>query len=263
MPFAQYFGLQAFYLSGLVVNGSVLSLLLNGSIVGIHFNTLISRVRRAWLTKFDSPRTTMRSFFLHMGLALSNFLCLVVDGVSGHPSPELIMLLFALTAKQQDSHTLAENMDTRMSSDPMGFQHVGMDGILRLFNQAGEVVGYSLLTRGQLLKELANSPLSVEEKEELTRQWSNIATSQVSSRQIYEPPHYLLPPRLVDPEAFRLQHEKRELQPPRTSVPRGLREKPNHCTELDCLKTSDCLPHNCPLCKFFGRHPVGRCVTHI
>ncbi|OAX76855.1 hypothetical protein ACJ72_08852, partial [Emergomyces africanus] len=84
-----------------------------------------------------------------------------------------------------------------------------------------------------MLAEVAASPLTDQEKEDLLHQWSDVDGSLVSLEQILHPSPDLLPYILANPDGFSLKHGPWPQTPKRT-VPRALRRIPGYCEKTRC-----------------------------
>ncbi|OJD10245.1 hypothetical protein AJ78_08669, partial [Emergomyces pasteurianus Ep9510] len=158
------------------------------------------------------------------------------------------------------SSALAENKDKRtLYGNEMSFEHIGNDGISRIFNEAGEVVGYTRLTRDQLLAEVATSPLTEQEKKHQIQLWNKIDSSQVSIQQIYHPSEDLLPPMMADSEGSSLELEISKQQIANVLVPRTPRGWQDRCKKIRCVSSSACWEEKCFACKKVGRNILGYC----
>ncbi|KAG5294060.1 F-box domain-containing protein [Histoplasma capsulatum G186AR] len=158
-----------------------------------------------------------------------------------------------------DYHGLPENMRTKSAE----FHHIGNDGILRVFNEAGEVIDYAHPSIDELKTMIEISPLSPEERHSMLNVWSGMDNVQISMEQIWQPPRDLLPLKLADPEAFAREVKNRKQQPARyqSSKPNPLlqREAPGRCQEVGCHKSELCWYSRCTYCLFVGASILGTC----
>ncbi|PGH36556.1 hypothetical protein GX50_00593 [[Emmonsia] crescens] len=148
-----------------------------------------------------------------------------------------------------DVNALAESMPT----DPNGFQHIGDDGVMRSFNEAGQVMGYARVNRDGLLGFIADrkSILTPEEKAHLTELWSAVDSSQVNTEQIWQPSKELLP--------AVLKQQLVDKSPVKPSA--GLQKRrPLYCKRFSCRYNTDCKTVGCLTCTHVGRLEVGSCT---
>ncbi|KKZ64390.1 hypothetical protein EMCG_09629 [[Emmonsia] crescens] len=206
----------------------------------------------------------MQFSFLSLLLALGFGLCVVGGGagVLGHEPQSNDNV--NNNENQVDLRGLAEN--ARLPNDPKGFNHIGDDGILRSFNEEGEVIGYTRLTHDQLLDIIETSPWSPGKKEYLAQQWSAADSPQVSMEQIWQPPKGLLPLRFAEPERFRLKREQQQQQQQQQQSAKSptvslmLKPLPEWCKRHMCYRHEECKFLGCFHCMFYSQLPYGDCI---
>ncbi|KKZ62304.1 hypothetical protein EMCG_03276 [[Emmonsia] crescens] len=159
-----------------------------------------------------------------------------------------------------DFKVIAESLS--MPDDLNGFHHIGDDGVMRVFNEAGKVVDYAPLTRDQLLDFITThqSILTPAEQDHLTQLWSAADGSQVSMEQIWQPPKDLLPKMLVDQKEHGLKQKQQLVNTTPVVPPAGLQKRrPEYCKRFRCKYAADCRLVDCLNCYHYDGSDYGTC----
>ncbi|OAX77721.1 hypothetical protein ACJ72_07977, partial [Emergomyces africanus] len=150
-----------------------------------------------------------------------------------------------------DLRELTENM--HISTNPRGFDSIGDDGVLRYFDEAGQVLDYIRLNRDQLLAVLNTYPFTENERKRLTKVWGATNSSQVSWDQIWQSTD-LRTPHSADTESDGLKQDpdrdevqqQEELWVTSHFPPGAL--KPSWCNRIKCFDHNECELHECFHC---------------
>ncbi|KAL2367452.1 hypothetical protein, variant [Blastomyces gilchristii SLH14081] len=196
---------------------------------------------------------------LGLGLALSLAMCVVADGVSHKRDVDVSNKHkhdhgHKPRGKDGDVYDLLKTLNT----DPLGFGHLGDDGVYRMYNRNGTVIDYLLLSSDEIEELIENSPLKEQDKNHMRNLLGGVNSTNVDLQQIWFPAFNLRPHKLKYPDSL----QRRGQRPPTSPVPGGLKEPPprSRCTDITCFDSDPCWEVRCMLCSFWDDLPMGNCV---
>ncbi|KKZ64867.1 hypothetical protein EMCG_09244 [[Emmonsia] crescens] len=134
---------------------------------------------------------------------------------------------------------------------PDGILHIGDDGVMRSFDEVGNVIDYARLNSTHLMT--IAGWYSNGTQDHLQNVWANVDSFLVDEAQIWSPPEHLLPAQLST-----------ELPAARVSVPEvnplTSRQVIVHCPFISCTGHTRCRQYGCTECVIVDKVYSSTCV---
>ncbi|EGE79458.1 hypothetical protein BDDG_02398 [Blastomyces dermatitidis ATCC 18188] len=173
-----------------------------------------------------------------------------------------LCFLGAVTAVQSakvDVNDVLRNL----TSDPLGFKHLGDDGVARSFSPNGTVIDAVGLDP-ELLMNAAQGYKDPSRRQHLIDLWTGVDGTNVSHLDRYSPPKDLLPTLFTDSRLGKELKEKNEEQ--RAKYGQSLNKRgsvldPNvNCFDIVCYNQLTCVWLQCSDCVVYDRFRGTNCI---
>ncbi|QSS54563.1 hypothetical protein I7I53_02148 [Histoplasma capsulatum var. duboisii H88] len=159
------------------------------------------------------------------------------------------LVLVAMAHTIQMGSDISETVK-KVKYDLNGVLHVDAEGILRSYDQEGNVIDYRRLDFNTL-NNIAQL-YAEENSNKLIDLWSNVDSSLVDEEQVWAPPSHLMPPSVSEADAAE------QLQ---SANPKVFPRWWNYCNQYRCTENWECLRQDpiCIRCVRSGNFTAGMC----